>query len=307
MAYAATELALGFIAPVEPGDATVTATLPFTAPQFAGCSLAVAKRGVAGIVRVTRRTDDQLLQGDETSFDCVEPGLYKFFTDGERWYREPDWNARIADVEDMLTLASGRLLGRYSTGAGPAEEITLGASLGMTTGAFGGTMYRAALTGDVTAPQGSNTTTLAASAAKLRSLLGWDVCICDNISYTASTTARFIPFTSEVIDTAGFHDNSVTNTRFIAPTNGIYTFQAAIYSNTSTTTLFGRLRLDGAAGASSTLDRAEGVGTTFAAPFVKLFWAGSLNAGQYIEVEEDWGAAPVGNARVMMQRLMVLP
>ncbi len=300
--YEATTLALGFIAPIEPGSATVTARLPHTAPAFAGCSLAVAKRGTTGSVLVTRRSTDQLLHGngDEVFFACSEPGLYVFFTDGERWYRDPDWKSRIDGVQNLLTIGSPRLLGRYSAGVGLAQQITIDDSLEMT---VGGALQRAALTGDVTAPAGSNATTLAASAATLRSLLGWDYCIAAALGYTASTTVRQIPFTSEVVDTAGFHDNVTNNTRFTAPTNGIYTFQAGIWSNTSTTTLSGSLRLDG----SSNLDRAEGVGTTFGAPYVKLWWAGSLNAGQYIELQEDWGAAPTGNARVMMQRLAILP
>jgi hypothetical protein len=299
VAYTDTDLALGFAARVLPGSATVAATLPVTSALYEGNALAVVKLGADGIVRVTARSSDNLIQGAAT-FDLVEPGLYAFVTDGEHWYPQPDYATRIADVEDLLTIGSPRLLGRYDVGTGLVQPVTIDDTLEMT---VGGALQRAALTGDVTAAAGGNATTLALTADQLYAKLGFGMCIA-TLDYTASTTARTVPFSgADVIDTDGFHDPSSNNTRFTAPTNGIYEVSAAIWSNTSTTTVFGRLRADG----STNLDRAEGVGTTFAAPAVTLWWAGSLNAGQYVELEEDWGAAPTGRARFMIKRWRILP
>ena len=70
--------------------------------------------------------------------------------------RPSNWN----DEHD-LTLATDRLLGRDTTGAGVAEEITVAGGLEFT--GTGG-IQRSALTGDVTASAGSNTTTIANDA-----------------------------------------------------------------------------------------------------------------------------------------------
>lgn len=67
--------------------------------------------------------------------------------------RPSNWN----DEHD-LTLATDRLLGRDTTGTGAAEEITVAGGLEFT--GTGG-IQRSALTGDVTASAGSNTTTIA--------------------------------------------------------------------------------------------------------------------------------------------------
>lgn len=71
----------------------------------------------------------------------------------------------FAKVQDI---ASDRLLGRDTASSGDPEEITVGGGLEFT---GSGGVQRSALTGDVTASAGSNTTTIATSAvsdAKLR-------------------------------------------------------------------------------------------------------------------------------------------
>ena len=63
--------------------------------------------------------------------------------------------------EHELTLATDKLIGRDTAGAGSAEEIGLGASLEFD---GSGNIQRAALTGDVTASANGNTTTIANDA-----------------------------------------------------------------------------------------------------------------------------------------------
>lgn len=58
----------------------------------------------------------------------------------------------------MQNIATDSLLGRDTAGTGDVENITLNATLSMT---GSGVLQRAALTGDMTAPAGSNATTLA--------------------------------------------------------------------------------------------------------------------------------------------------
>jgi hypothetical protein len=67
--------------------------------------------------------------------------------------------AASIDFAKVQNIATDRLVGRDTAGSGSVEEIALNATLEFT-GA--GTIQRAALTGDVTAPAGSNATTLAA-------------------------------------------------------------------------------------------------------------------------------------------------
>lgn len=70
--------------------------------------------------------------------------------------RPSNWN----DEHD-LTLATDRLLGRDTTGTGTAEEISVAGGIEFT--GTGG-IQRSALTGDITAAAGSNTTTIANDA-----------------------------------------------------------------------------------------------------------------------------------------------
>ena len=60
----------------------------------------------------------------------------------------------------MQNIATDSLIGRDTAGTGDPENITLNATLSMSAG----TLQRAALTGDVTAPAGSNATTIANNA-----------------------------------------------------------------------------------------------------------------------------------------------
>lgn len=64
----------------------------------------------------------------------------------------------------LVNITTDRLLGRDTAGSGAAEELTVGGGLEFT-GAGG--IQRSALTGDVTAPAGSNATTIASGAIDL--------------------------------------------------------------------------------------------------------------------------------------------
>lgn len=85
--YEDTTLALGFTARIQPGTATVLAELPHTETALGGLVLGVLKLGETGVVRVTARSSEALIQGAST-YDLEEPGLYLFFTDGTSWYPE---------------------------------------------------------------------------------------------------------------------------------------------------------------------------------------------------------------------------
>ena len=67
----------------------------------------------------------------------------------------------------LATITTDSLLGRDTAGTGALETITLNATLSMTGAQI---LQRAALTGDVTAPAGSNTTTIAGSSVTLAKL-----------------------------------------------------------------------------------------------------------------------------------------
>jgi len=71
--------------------------------------------------------------------------------------RPSNWN----DEHD-LTLAASKLLGRATASSGAAEEVSVGSSLVLDPATQ--TLKRAALTGDVTASEDSNTTSIASGA-----------------------------------------------------------------------------------------------------------------------------------------------
>jgi hypothetical protein len=72
--------------------------------------------------------------------------------------------ANTIPLAGLVNLTTDRLLGRDTAGSGAAEEIAVGGGLEFT-GAPG--IQRSALTGDVTAPAGSNVTTIANGAVDL--------------------------------------------------------------------------------------------------------------------------------------------
>ena len=76
---------------------------------------------------------------------------------GTVWTIDPD----VVTFAKMQNIATDRLIGRDTAGTGDPEEITVGGGLEFT--GTGG-IQRSALTGDVTAPAGSNTTTIANGA-----------------------------------------------------------------------------------------------------------------------------------------------
>jgi hypothetical protein len=68
--------------------------------------------------------------------------------------------AHTHPVSDIVSIASGRLLGRHAGGSGAGQEVTVGNGLEFQ----GSGIRRSALTGDVTASAGSNATTIANDA-----------------------------------------------------------------------------------------------------------------------------------------------
>ena len=85
---------------------------------------------------------------------------------GSTWTIDPD----VVTFAKMQNIGTDRLIGRDTPGTGDPEEITVGGGLEFT---GSGGIQRSALTGDVTAPAGSNTTTIANDAvtfAKMQNL-----------------------------------------------------------------------------------------------------------------------------------------
>lgn len=70
-----------------------------------------------------------------------------------------DTNVTLAKIQDIAT---NSLLGRESAGSGVTQVINIQSTLGLS----GGALQRSALTGDVTAPAGSNATTISALAVQ---------------------------------------------------------------------------------------------------------------------------------------------
>ena len=91
---------------------------------------------------------------------------------GQLYIDDSDYELHVYSNSSDRTIlskssAASRLIGRGSAaGAGQLEEITLDDTLEMSTTA----LQRAALTGDVTAPSGSNTTTLASAVVGMANL-----------------------------------------------------------------------------------------------------------------------------------------
>ena len=324
VAYTDTDLALGFAARVQPGAATVAATLPVTSVLFEGYALAVVKLGTDGIVRVTARSSDQLIQGAAT-FDLVEPGFYVFVTDGEHWYPQPDYATRIADVEDsladvgdLLTIGSPRLLGRYSASVGLAQEVTIDDTLEMT---VGGALQRAALTGDVTAAAGDNATTIATGGASDGDVLtvvagaaawqapagGLSICAA-KVGITSSTTNTAVAFSAaDLVDTAGYHNPSSNNTRFVAPENDVYRVIANLSTGGASPLNCGAtLRKNGGVtpvAASSVTSPLASQG----ASGVTLMWTDALTAGDYLELFADFDAGGVAVTAYFTIEKLILP
>lgn len=76
-------------------------------------------------------------------------------------YPNPIIGSNAVTFAKMQTVATDSLLGRDTSGIGNIENITLNSTLSMT---GSGSLQRAALTGDVTASAGSNTTSIASRA-----------------------------------------------------------------------------------------------------------------------------------------------
>lgn len=103
----------------------------------------------------------------------------------------------VVSLAKMQDISSDRLLGRDTAGSGDPEEIAVGGGIEFT---GSGGIQRSALTGDVTAPAGSNTTTLGnniVTNAKLATtatdtLLGRDTAGTGNVEYiTLDDTLEF--------------------------------------------------------------------------------------------------------------------
>ena len=87
-----------------------------------------------------------------------------------------------------------RLFGRDASGAGAGTEISLNATLEFT---GSNAIQRAALTGDVTAPAGSNATTIATSAVTADKILDGTIALAD-VAATALTSGVYQPTLTSV-------------------------------------------------------------------------------------------------------------
>ena len=100
--------------------------------------------------------------GDTAGSEDLDDTLLSSVLENECLVRNgsSQWVNQKLGLASMADLAQSQLVGRGSGGSGAAQSISIDDSLVMNST----TLERAALTGDVTAPQGSNTTTIAAAA-----------------------------------------------------------------------------------------------------------------------------------------------
>lgn len=122
--------------------------------------------GINGSQEVARYDASALVDGPASAadggivrFDGTTGKLLKADTTGVVTAEIADDAVTYAKLQNIS--ATDRLLGRDTSGAGNAEELTVGGGLEFT---GSGGVQRSALTGDVTASAGSNTTTIAANA-----------------------------------------------------------------------------------------------------------------------------------------------
>lgn len=104
-------------------------------------------------------------------------------------------NDQVTYAKMQNVSATDRLLGRDTAAAGDTEELTVGGGIEFT-GAVG--IQRSALTGDVTAPAGSNATTLAAGSAS-------------NLNSGTLPAGRMPALTGDVTTSAGAVATAIAN------------------------------------------------------------------------------------------------
>ncbi len=142
-------------------------------------------------------------------------------------------NAAAIAFTKLATITTDSLLGRDSSGTGNLETIILNSTLSMD-GA--GNLQRAALTGDVTASAGSNTTTIANAAVSYAKMA--DGAANSVIGRASNTTGVHADITASAadqvlvvnnsgtilsfgqVDTGGYKDASITAAKF-APVTGL--------------------------------------------------------------------------------------
>lgn len=149
---------------------------------------------------------------------------------------------------------------------------------------------------------GSAIARLDARIAALELAAGYvpSLCVVKATTVSVTATEAAIAFSSEaVIDTDGYHNASVNNTRLTAPEDGVYEVVGTINDNDASTAYEIRLRRDGsgflgAGGSTGTLNDSGAIAR----------WEGALDAGQYFELLVDnSGTTSLERASFLMRRL----
>jgi len=146
------------------GYVPTTRLISTTAPLTGGGDLS-ANRTFA-MPAATNAVDGYLTAADHTAFAAKQPaGNYITDLSGDVVATGPGAVAATIQPDSvtfakMANIPTATLIGRTTAAAGDPENITIGTGLAMSAGTLG----RAALTGDVTAPLDNNTLTIAADA-----------------------------------------------------------------------------------------------------------------------------------------------
>ena len=114
--------------------------------------------------------------GDNTVWTLGGNGGTLAVTDDPRFTDARTPLAHTHSVSDIVSVSSNSLIGRHAGGSGAAQEVTVGNGLEFS----GSGIRREALTGDITASAGSNSTTLAGTIAGNKTFTG-------DLSFTSTT------------------------------------------------------------------------------------------------------------------------
>lgn len=116
-----------------------------------------------------------------------------------------------------------------------------------------------------------------------RILLARHLCaLSRSTTQTLTTTATPLGLDIEIADSSNMHNNTVNNSRIVAPAAGVYEFTAHVYSNNATgsTTIFARL--NGSTSVPGSLFRAPGVSGVGVG--IQTHFVVRLAVGDYVEL-----------------------